>query len=171
MKKLGKVLLIIFVGANLLIFYYNVIYLRKGAEAHKSDPDPKTKDGATTKPEERIPSRPQPFSKIVVRFDSSNTRLSQESQEELSKLFNLMSENSALKVTIIGYTDNKGNALKNLKLSVERAQSIKQFVVNLGIAHQRITVKGEGSKNPVVDNGTAEGRAQNRRVEIIPAID
>jgi outer membrane protein OmpA-like peptidoglycan-associated protein len=74
--------------------------------------------------------------------------------------------NAGETVQIIGYTDNKGNELINLELSRKRAQFIKAKLLEQGINEKQIMIKGEGENNPVADNNTDTGRAQNRRVEI-----
>ncbi len=69
-------------------------------------------------------------------------------------------------VRIVGHTDSTGSDAVNNPLSVERAESVRDYLVGRGVAAQRIQVSGVGSKQPVADNGTEAGRAQNRRVEI-----
>jgi len=63
-------------------------------------------------------------------------------------------------------TDSKGSEAYNLKLSNQRAASVADYLKGFGIDAQRISSKGYGEANPVADNGTAEGRAKNRRVEL-----
>ena len=70
------------------------------------------------------------------------------------------------KVIITGHTDNKGTAAYNKKLSLRRAQSVRDYLVSLGVDAKKLEVRGEGLSKPVADNSTDEGRAKNRRVEI-----
>jgi len=70
------------------------------------------------------------------------------------------------KVIITGHTDNKGTAAYNKKLSLRRANSVRDYLVSLGVDAKKLVVRGEGLTKPVADNKTEEGRAQNRRVEI-----
>jgi OmpA-OmpF porin, OOP family len=70
------------------------------------------------------------------------------------------------KLELIGYTDSRGTEKLNQNLSLARAESVKKYLVGTGIAADRITIRGAGSSNPIGDNKTPEGRAQNRRVEI-----
>ena len=70
------------------------------------------------------------------------------------------------KVIITGHTDNKGTAAYNKKLSLRRANSVRDYLVSLGVDAKKLVVRGEGLSKPVADNKTEEGRAQNRRVEI-----
>ena len=70
-------------------------------------------------------------------------------------------------VTVEGYTDNTGNAAANVQLSNARANAVKARLIGKGIAANRVMAKGFGADNPVADNGTADGRAQNRRIEMI----
>ena len=70
-------------------------------------------------------------------------------------------------IAIIGHTDNTGSDAINNPLSENRAKSVSTYLKNSGVnASQIKTVEGQGSKNPVADNSTAEGRTQNRRVEV-----
>ena len=69
-------------------------------------------------------------------------------------------------LAVVGYTDNRGKEAANQVLSRERAESVKAYLTGKGVAASRITTDGKGSANPVGDNETAAGRAQNRRVEI-----
>ena len=72
-----------------------------------------------------------------------------------------------VKVIVEGYTDNTGDAGANVTLSQARADAVKARLMVAGINAARISTKGFGSGNPVADNGTAEGRAQNRRIEMV----
>ncbi len=71
-----------------------------------------------------------------------------------------------MQVRIVGHTDSTGGDTINDPLSVDRAQSVRDYLVARGIASQRIQTAGQGSRQPVADNGNDAGRAQNRRVEI-----
>jgi outer membrane protein OmpA-like peptidoglycan-associated protein len=70
-------------------------------------------------------------------------------------------------VVIEGYTDATGDSDYNLKLSQQRAGSVESFLIREGIAEGRLKSVGYGNENPVADNSTAEGRAANRRVELV----
>jgi OmpA-OmpF porin, OOP family len=70
-------------------------------------------------------------------------------------------------VSIEGHTDKVGNAASNQTLSEQRAQSVMNLLINKGISKERLTSKGWGQSNPVADNRTEEGKAKNRRVEIV----
>ena len=72
-------------------------------------------------------------------------------------------------VRIIGHTDNRGSDAINNPLSVNRAASTRDYLVDRGVQASRISIDGRGSREPVADNSTASGRAMNRRVEIFVA--
>jgi len=88
------------------------------------------------------------------------------STTEVDNLAAVLKAYPSFKVQVAGYTDNTGNADKNKTLSEARAASVMKHLVNQGIAADRISVKGFGDANPVADNSTKEGRAQNRRIEV-----
>ncbi len=70
-------------------------------------------------------------------------------------------------VQVVGHTDNVGDAAYNQRLSEQRAQSVSSVLISSGVAPSRVQIVGRGENNPIASNQTAEGRAQNRRVEII----
>ena len=72
-----------------------------------------------------------------------------------------------MKIEIHGYTDNIGDSEYNLKLSEQRAESVKNWFSKKGINSERIFIKGFGEVNPIGDNETEEGQIKNRRIEII----
>ncbi len=102
-----------------------------------------------------------------VLFATSKSVLKKEATSSLDETVNLLNIYPANKVLIEGYTDSTGIEEKNLKLSYDRAQAVYAYLVKKGIKAERLTAVGYGSKNPVADNKTAVGRAQNRRVNII----
>lgn len=86
--------------------------------------------------------------------------------KEVDNLAAILKAYPNVNVTINGYTDNTGDAAKNVALSNARASSVMGRLIAQGIAANRISAKGHGAANPVASNDTAEGRAQNRRIEI-----
>lgn len=102
----------------------------------------------------------------ATNFESGNSVLPLTSLQELDKLLPIMKEFLETRWRIEGYTDSKGSAKLNKKLSLERANSIKNYFVNHGIDESRFETFGFGSDFPVGDNSTESGRAMNRRVTI-----
>ena len=98
-------------------------------------------------------------------FETGKGVLKEESNDELNRLVNLLKNNPNLFIEVGGYTDNVGSAEENLKLSQDRADAIRKFLVMTGIEPDRVTSKGYGAASPLATNDTEEGRAQNRRVE------
>ncbi len=80
-----------------------------------------------------------------------------------------LNQQPSMEVRIVGHTDSTGNDAINNPLSVNRAQSARDYLVARGVNSARIAIDGRGSREPVADNGTAEGRARNRRIEIFLA--
>lgn len=102
-----------------------------------------------------------------VLFQSGKYALSQDAQLRLAKLTGIIQAHPGLNLAIEGHTDTTGSADFNMKLSQQRADAVRQFLISQGLSPDTITAKGLGQENPVADNSTAAGRKLNRRVEII----
>jgi outer membrane protein OmpA-like peptidoglycan-associated protein/type II secretory pathway pseudopilin PulG len=101
-----------------------------------------------------------------IFFDVNKFEIKQNSQVELDKLIQLLTENPNLKIEISGHTDNVGKAADNLLLSNNRAKAVVKYLVGKNIAPQRLAAKGYGATKPVADNKTETGKALNRRTEM-----
>jgi len=99
-----------------------------------------------------------------ILFDTGKATLKTESEAALQSVVELLKSDATLKLEVQGHTDNVGAAAANLKLSKDRADSVKAFLVKGGIADARLTTAGLGDTKPVAPNTTEEGRTQNRRV-------
>jgi len=102
-----------------------------------------------------------------INFRTGSAELLEESYNILDNVFNSLEAFTNVKVEVRGHTDNVGNERSNMILSKERAQSVKDYLVNRGIDGNRISVKGMGESEPVSSNRTAKGREKNRRIEFI----
>lgn len=100
-----------------------------------------------------------------INFEFNSTRFTSESYPILLNAVQILSSNSSLRVEIQGHTDNIGSSEVNRKLSLERAELVKMYLVSKGIAANRLSVSGAGSDRPIADNKTAMGRYLNRRIE------
>lgn len=102
-----------------------------------------------------------------IYFDSDKYDVRPESFPMLDALAKFMQEHKDLTITLIGHTDNTNTAEYNLKLSYNRVRSVKQCLMDRGIAGSRVMTRGKGLTEPVADNSTPEGRQKNRRVEMV----
>ncbi|RKZ09225.1 hypothetical protein DRQ05_00070, partial [bacterium] len=100
-----------------------------------------------------------------VHFESGSASLTPDSYVVLDQVVRSLMAYPEVKVEIRGYTDSVGSWEYNLKLSQKRAEAVKQYLVNSGIDPNRIIAKGYGEADPIASNKTAEGRAENRRIE------
>jgi outer membrane protein OmpA-like peptidoglycan-associated protein len=101
-----------------------------------------------------------------VHFDFGKATLRPESFAELEELISYLKNKDDINVEIAGHTDNVGNDADNLKLSQQRAEAIRNYVIKKGIQPARVIAKGYGTAEPVADNDTEEGRQLNRRTEV-----
>ena len=85
----------------------------------------------------------------------------------LPELVNMLNAYPKLKMTIVGHTDDQGNAADNEKLSLERARWLENYLVQSGIARDRIGVQARGALDPIADNSTPDGRSRNERLTLI----
>lgn len=101
-----------------------------------------------------------------VLFATGNAQLKHSSYKALDELAEAMKAKPTMEIEIAGHTDNVGEKDANMKLSQERAESVRNYLISKGIASNRITAKGYGDTQPIADNNTDAGKAQNRRTEV-----
>ena len=100
-----------------------------------------------------------------IYFDSGSANIKPSSYGVLDEIVDLLTVNSAVRVEVSGHTDSDGSESFNLSLSEQRATSVKNYLVQHGIASSRLTTIGRGESEPVASNDTPAGKAQNRRIE------
>lgn len=110
---------------------------------------------------------PRKFTLNNVHFDTGKPTLRPESFKELNEIAEYMKWKDDESYEIAGHTDNVGDDDANMKLSQQRAESVKAYLVKKGIKGERLTAKGYGETKPVADNASADGRQMNRRTEVI----
>ncbi len=102
-----------------------------------------------------------------IYFDTGSAAIKPESEPSLVQMVKLLENRPALKVYVVGHTDNTGTLELNLKLSAERADAVVKALVGRGIAPSRLKAAGVASYCPISSNANEQGRAQNRRVELV----
>jgi outer membrane protein OmpA-like peptidoglycan-associated protein len=102
-----------------------------------------------------------------ILFDTGSDNIRAESTPTLKEMVTMLEEHPDLSLTIEGHTDNVGDAQANLALSAKRAEAVKAYLVGKGVSADRLATKGLGATKPAAPNTTAEGRQQNRRVELV----
>jgi outer membrane protein OmpA-like peptidoglycan-associated protein len=133
------------------------------AEKAKADADKVTMETGTAAQGSDIPPATLHFP-----TGSTNPQLAAATKAYFETVAKFLKDNSTAKVTIVGHTDNKGDAAKNKALGLKRAELLQKTLIGLGAPQDRVTASSEGSDKPIADNGTEEGRTKNRRVEITP---
>lgn len=105
-----------------------------------------------------------------ANFDTNSAKLKPAADKKLAEVVDFTVKYPESNLAVTGYTDSRGTAKYNQKLSEKRAASVKAYLVKKGVAADHIATKGEGEANPIGDNKTKAGRAQNRRVEITSVV-
>lgn len=105
------------------------------------------------------------LSENMVNFAFNSAELTTSAKTNLDKLATVLINNPDTNINIYGHTDNKGTAQVNQKISENRANSVKNYLISKGIASSRMITMGRGFSEPIASNDTDAGRAQNRRVE------
>ncbi len=102
-----------------------------------------------------------------IRFDVGKASLKPESMGPINKIYELMQKQPDLKFSVEGHTDSDGDEALNQSLSEQRAKTVMEQLINMGISAERLTSKGFGESMPIAGNDTPEGKANNRRVEFV----
>lgn len=110
---------------------------------------------------------------LIVKFDSGllfafgKADLTEQARANIAKLASSMQANPQTNILVVGHTDNVGSDSYNYTLSQRRAASVRDYLAVNGVSTNRVTTSGKGMTEPIADNSTEDGRAQNRRVEIV----
>jgi len=104
-----------------------------------------------------------------VLFDTAQYSLRPGAREKLAKISGIVLAHPGLRITVEGHTDSVGGDEYNMKLSENRANSVRSYLVSQGLSSESVSAQGFGKTRPVADNQTAAGRQQNRRVELVVA--
>ena len=104
---------------------------------------------------------------LYINFDTDKTTIKSDSAAIVAQVVKLLNDNPSLNLVVEGHTDNQGAAPHNQTLSEGRANSVVGALMAQGIAMSRLQPKGFGQTKPLADNGTEDGRAKNRRVELV----
>ncbi len=104
---------------------------------------------------------------LYINFDTGKSVIKPESQPVIDQIASMMRSNPGLAIGVEGHTDNVGDAKKNKTLSEDRARAVVAAIVKQGVDAKRLAAAGFGQENPIADNRTEEGKAKNRRVELV----
>jgi len=107
------------------------------------------------------------FMALYINFDTGKAEIKPESQGTVAQIVALLNGHEDLKLSIEGHTDNVGTPAANKTLSEQRAKAVMAAVIKGGVAASRLSAIGWGQEKPVADNRSEDGRAKNRRVEIV----
>lgn len=134
-------------------------------ELHVIEPAPMTQDIAANELFDKISK--DGFIAVYLNFDTAKATLRQDSQPQVDQIVQMLRQNAGLKLEVAGHTDNQGDAKSNQKLSEARAKTVMAALVAKGIKADRLVAKGHGATMPIADNRLDDGRAKNRRVELV----
>ena len=104
---------------------------------------------------------------LYINFDTDKATIRPDGMPVVDEIAKLLQNHRDIKLSIEGHTDSSGAAAHNRELSSHRAQSVVNALLTKNIEHDRLSASGFGAEKPVADNSTPEGRAKNRRVELV----
>jgi OOP family OmpA-OmpF porin len=107
---------------------------------------------------------------LYINFDTDKASIRPDGKPAVDEIATLMKKETALRLAVEGHTDNVGESKRNVVLSRERAQAVVDALVKDGIESVRLSAAGHGAGKPIADNGSEEGRAKNRRVELVKVV-
>ncbi len=110
---------------------------------------------------------PRESETVEVMFEPNSANITIDSKVKIRQIVERLNSRGYRHVTVEGYTDNSGTHAQNIALSRKRANAVKDLMILYGIDSSKITAVGKGELNPIADNDTPEGRAKNRRIEIV----
>jgi outer membrane protein OmpA-like peptidoglycan-associated protein len=134
------------------------------AEAPQPEPSQEPQPSPEPPPNPELPSAPQLL--LIVYFPSGGSALDPLARGSLDELVLELHQHPGRSLEVVGYSDSRGGASGNLRLSRERAQRVVEHLTEAGIARERLSIVARGEEDPLADNASLEGRARNRRVEI-----
>lgn len=115
-------------------------------------------------PEKPEPPKIEKIAQNDLLFKTGSSQILSSSFDSLNKLADWLKSNSQFNLSLVGHTDSSGSETYNLKLSKDRAKSVKTYLESKGVQPTRIISDGKGESEPIASNDTAEGRQKNRRV-------
>ena len=160
-----------YVGGAALGAGLGYLLCREKPEPPKPAPMPAPAPKPAPPPPPPPPPPPEVGSKIVslegTNFDFNSAKLTAGGMERLDAAAEVLAANPTVRVSVEGHTDSVGSDAYNQKLSEKRAQSVVTYLVSKGVDGARLSPMGYGETKPIASNETAEGRAQNRRVDLV----
>lgn len=133
------------------------------AAANKTEPE--AEQAAAAQEEVQLPSING--EKFVLQLQANSVKLTRQGRRNLKALMEVVAPYPDAKILVKGYVSSDNNSPENIKLSEERAASVSKLLVQEGLSEDRLEIKGMGALEPIASNSTREGRAKNRRVEVV----
>lgn len=140
---------------------------KKDQDTQLSPPVPKRVLSSPVKNVKFQQKKAFPFNgKLILSTRPNSNEITKPAMEELEILADWLISHPDAQIRVEGYIASLSNSEENIQLSAKRAETVKKLLLEYGVAHHQIEVKGMGNQNPIGDNSTWEGRSKNRRVEI-----
>lgn len=177
LTKKGKIVIVIFCTFTMLCIFlgasYEDNYANKYYDSSKSNEGSQYTKMPAPEPPQKSENKEEPWEtlKAAVFFEANRTGIDKKNIEDLNKLIDIAKKYDGIKIQVEGNcatlfpNDSKQESV-NYNISLLRAQSVANYLIDKGISNERIIVVGNGSEKPLKDNSTVDGRKYNRRVDI-----
>lgn len=139
----------------------------KDAQTSPTPPEPMAEEGISKVFKKALAATPRPPAQFILQFKTGTSALTEKSQDQLSQIINAVIDRQPCDVFIIGHTDTRGTAQKNVELGLQRANTVKQILIDQGVDARQIEATSHGETSLIIQTADDVDEPQNRRVEVL----
>ncbi len=139
----------------------------KDAQTSPTPPEPMAEEGINKIFKKALAATPRPPAQFMLQFQTGTSSLTEKSQDQLSQIIIAVIDRQPCDVSIIGHTDTRGTAQKNVELGLQRANTVKQILIDQGVDARQIEATSHGETSLIIQTADDVDEPQNRRVEVL----